>query len=48
MSTIAHGIFGDPLWQQCNASVHRIDWFLEFGKREEQLNVSAGPVSELD
>ena len=24
MSTIAHGVFGDSLWQQCNASANRI------------------------
>lgn len=47
MSTIAHGIFGDPLWQQCNASAHRINWLLELSEHEES-HVSAGPVSGLD
>lgn len=35
MSTITHGIFGDPLWQQPNASIHRIHWLLELKKYEE-------------
>lgn len=46
MSTIAHGIFGDPLWQQHNSSTHRISWLLELGKYKE-LRAPAGPVSEL-
>ena len=29
MSTIAHGVLGDPLWIQCDASAHRIHWFLK-------------------
>lgn len=47
MSTIAHGIFGDPLWRQCDVSMHRIGWFLEVVKHEES-HVRASPVSELD
>ena len=46
LSTIAHGIFGDPLWQQQSASTHRINWFLELDKHKK-LHVSAGPVSQL-
>jgi hypothetical protein len=46
MSTIAHGIFGDPLWQQRNASVHRIHWLLKLGKYEG-LYTSQEPVCGL-
>jgi hypothetical protein len=47
MSTIAHGIFGDPLWQQRSASMHRVAWLLELNKHEE-LHISVGPVSVAD
>ena len=47
MSTITHGIFGDPLWQQCDASTHRINWLLELSKHEE-LDISVGPVSKFN
>lgn len=45
MSTIAHGIFKDPLWQQRNASTHRIHWFLTLGEHKE-LCLFAEPVSK--
>ena len=32
LNTITHNVFGDQLWQQNNASVHRISWLLEFNK----------------
>ena len=46
MSTIAHGIFGDPLWQQPNASTHRIRWLLKLCEYEE-LHTSGEPVCGL-
>lgn len=46
MSTIAHGVFGDPLWRQSNASTHRINWLLEISKRDG-LRASLRPVSKL-
>lgn len=47
MSTIAHGILGDPLWRQRDAPMHRINWFLELSRCEE-LCSSGGSVSKLD
>jgi len=46
MSTIAHGIFGDPLWQQPDASTHRICWLLKLCEYEE-LHTSGEPVCGL-
>jgi hypothetical protein len=34
MNTIAHGIFGDPLWMQDSAPRYRIAWFNELAKFE--------------
>ena len=34
ISTISHGVFGDPLWRQPNASTHRIHWLLKLGEHE--------------
>ena len=47
MSTIAHGVFGDPLWQQRDAPTHRINWLLKLSQHEES-HVSVGPVSGLN
>ncbi|KAF9780748.1 hypothetical protein BJ322DRAFT_1011530 [Thelephora terrestris] len=44
LNTIAHNIFGDPLWEQRNAAVHRVSWLLEFEKYE-RLDVPVEPVS---
>lgn len=32
LSTIAHNVFGDSLWEQPNASLHRILWLLKFNE----------------
>ena len=45
ISTIAHGVFGDPLWRQRDASTNRISWFLKLIKHGE-LFVSGGHVIE--
>lgn len=45
LSTIAHGIFGDPLWTQRNASAHRLNWFLEL-TRDIESNASGKPVRQ--
>ena len=47
MSTIAHGVFGDTLWQQHNASTHRIGWLLEIRKHNE-FDDPVEPVSVLN
>jgi len=47
MSTIAHGVFGDPLWQQPNASAHRIKWLLELNNHEVS-DISVRPASEFN
>jgi len=45
MSTIAHGIFGDPLWRQRDASAHRIRWFIKLGEGGK-LDVPRAPVGK--
>lgn len=47
MNMIAHGILGDPLWQQHNAPTHRINWLLELSGYEESC-ISADDVSNLN
>lgn len=46
MSTIAHGVFGDPLWQQHSASTHRLSWLLKIDKFDRSC-LSVGRVSKL-
>lgn len=44
MSTIAHGVLGDPLWIQRDASVHRIRWLLELDEYYLPGKVVSGAV----
>ena len=44
MNTITHNIFGDELWEQCDAAVHRVSWILKFYEYKH-LEFSAEPVS---
>ena len=47
MSTIGHGIFGDPLWTHQDASVHRIRWLLTLSENEG-ISIPRDPVSRRD
>lgn len=44
LNTITHNVFGDKLWQQSDASVHRLSWLVEFNKYK-YLRTSIEPVS---
>ncbi|KAF9784786.1 hypothetical protein BJ322DRAFT_1196341 [Thelephora terrestris] len=45
MSTIGHGIFGDPLWTHQDASVHRIRWLLTLSENEG-ISIPRDPALE--
>lgn len=47
LNTIAHNVFGDKLWHQNTASVHRVTWLLEFDKYKH-LHTSVEPVSVFE
>jgi hypothetical protein len=36
MSTISHGLFGDCLWNQPDADIHRVKWFIDLVNEFEE------------
>lgn len=47
LNTITHNVFGDKLWEQRNALVHRVSWLLMFDEHE-RLHTSGEPVGVFE